>query len=71
MNSNFFNKEFVSSYFPVNLRGSKFFVTAKDKISETLEEFTLPGIFSFLPQHRNGLCSVGVSVVLRLHSYAI
>ena len=46
-------------------------MTAKDKISETLKEFTLPGIFSFLPQQRDGLCNVGVSVVLRLHSDAI
>ena len=37
----FFNKEFVGSFFPLNLRGSQFFVTAEDKhlwnVSETLK----------------------------------
>ena len=52
MNSFFFNKEFVGSFFPLNLRGSQFFVTAEDKhlwnVSETLKEFTLPVTFSSL-----------------------
>ena len=42
LNSNFFNKELVSSFFPVNLSGGQFFVTAEDRhlwnVSETLRE---------------------------------
>ena len=57
LNSNFFNKKFVSSFFPVNLRGGQFFVTAEDRhlwnVSETHKEFTLPVIFSSVSQQRN------------------
>ena len=53
-------KEFVSSFFPVNLREGQFFVTAEDrhlwKVSETLKEFTLPVIFSSFSQQRNRHC---------------
>ena len=39
MNSNFFSKELVSSFFPVNLSGGQFLVTAEDRrlwnVSET------------------------------------
>ena len=31
MNSNLINKEFVNSFFPVNLRGGQCFVTAEDR----------------------------------------
>ena len=59
-NSNFFNKELVSSFFPVNLSGGQFFVTAEDRhlwnVSETLKEFTLPVIFSSFSQQRNRHC---------------
>ena len=55
--SKFVCKEFVSSFFPVNLREGQFFVTAEDrhlwKVSEALKEFTLPVIFSSLSQQRN------------------
>ena len=61
----FFTKELVSSFSPVNLSGGQFSVTAEDRhlwnVSETLKEFTLTLLI---------LCSVGVSVVLRLHSDA-
>ena len=60
MNFNFFNKELVSSFFPVNLSGGQFFVTAEDRhlwnVSETLKEYTLPVIFSSLLQQRNRHC---------------
>ena len=53
-------KEFVSSFFLVNLTEGQFFVTAEDrhlwKVSETLKEFTLPVIFSSLSQQRNRHC---------------
>ena len=53
----FFNKKFVSSFFPVNLSGGQFFVTAEDRhlwnVSETHKEFTLPVIFSSVSQQRN------------------
>ena len=59
------NNEKVSSFSPVNLSGGQFSVTAEDRhlwnVSETLKEFTLTLLI---------LCSVGVSVVLRLHSDA-
>ena len=50
----FFNKKFVCSFFPLNLRGGQCFVTAEDRhlwnVSETLKEFTLPVIFFSLSQ---------------------
>ena len=60
MNSNFFNKEFVSSFFPLNLRGIQCIVTAENRhlwnVSETLKEFTLTVVFSSLSLQRNRHC---------------
>ena len=60
MNSNFFKKELGSSFFPVNLNGGQFFVTAEDRhlwnVPETLKEFTLPVIFSSFSQQRDRHC---------------
>ena len=75
MNSNFFNKEFVSSFFPVNWRGVNFLWQPNIDISETFKEFTLPVILSSplatAQQTLLILCGVGVLVVLRLHSDTI
>ena len=57
----FFNKAFVGSFFPVNLRGVNIFWQpkldiSKTSLSKTLKEFTLPVIFSSLSQQRNRHC---------------
>ena len=77
MNSSLFNKEFVSSFFPVNFKRGSMFCDSRRytslKRNVTFKEFTHPVIFSSLSQQQTLLilCSVRVSVVLRHHSDAI
>ena len=77
MNSSLFNKEFVSSFFPVNFKRGSMFCDSRRYTSlkrhVTFKEFTHPVIFSSLSQQQTLLilCSVRVSVVLRHHSDAI
>ena len=77
MNSSLFNKEFESSFFPVNFKRGSMFCDSRRYTSLkrhlTFKEFTHPVIFSSLSQQQTLLIlfSVRVSVVLRLHSDAI
>ena len=66
MNSNFFNKKFVSSFFPVNLRGVNFLWQLKTDISEMSLKLIKSLHFRwYFPLSRNSATDIGNPMLCR------